>query len=270
MYKDGGTKTPARIEQKAVGLVAALIYRFTPSHSDSQQTLVMDFTCGTGTNTAFSCVELIITMYALLGTTAIAGLHVPGTKVICIEKDEEMFNIAKKRVENFEENKKNILEEAYPIFAKCKLIPSNGSMAAAGELSKDEESDSVGNGDGSSEEESVMADEEVNILDLLECRLKLRPPPSHHYANGFVESINGAWIEATALGNIEIRKSRIKDGGNGVFAKQHIEKGQVLLHYWGDVYVVAEGTGEELVSSLDTHRMVQTRKFIMKGSEKKM
>ena len=91
MYKEG-TKEPARVEQKTVGLKAELIYRFTPPYSDSEQTIVMDFTCGTGTNTADRCVALIITMYMLLGTTAIAGLHVPGTKVICIEKDEETFN----------------------------------------------------------------------------------------------------------------------------------------------------------------------------------
>ncbi len=47
VYKVGG-KTPARTEQKAVDLDAELIYRFTPPHSDSETTLVMDFTCGTG------------------------------------------------------------------------------------------------------------------------------------------------------------------------------------------------------------------------------
>jgi hypothetical protein len=52
-----GTKTAVRTEQKSVVLDAELIYRFTPPHSDSETTLVMDFTCGTGKNTA-----LIITV----------------------------------------------------------------------------------------------------------------------------------------------------------------------------------------------------------------
>jgi hypothetical protein len=47
VYKSGST-TPARKEQKSVVLNAELIYRFTPPHSDSETTLVMDFTCGTG------------------------------------------------------------------------------------------------------------------------------------------------------------------------------------------------------------------------------
>ncbi len=52
-----GTTTAVRREQKTVVLDAELIYRFTPPHSDSETTLVMDFTCGTGKNTA-----LIITV----------------------------------------------------------------------------------------------------------------------------------------------------------------------------------------------------------------
>ena len=51
VYKPG-TTTPARKEQKTVVLDAELIYRFTPPYSDSETTLVMDFTCGTGKNTA--------------------------------------------------------------------------------------------------------------------------------------------------------------------------------------------------------------------------
>jgi hypothetical protein len=47
VYKSGST-IPARKEQKSVVLIAELIYRFTPPHSDSETTLVMDFTCGTG------------------------------------------------------------------------------------------------------------------------------------------------------------------------------------------------------------------------------
>ena len=71
--------------------------------------------------------------------------------------------------------------------------------------------------------------------------------------------------EAESIGNIVIRKSRIENGGNGVFATKLIKKGEELLPYWGELFVTSKENVGTLVSNLKTVRMVQTRKFI-KGS----
>ena len=219
-------------------------------------------------------VELIITMFLLLGTTAIAGLHVPGTKVICIEMDEEILELAKNRVEKFKENKKFILPEAYPIFAMCKLIPNKGALEIAVGLTQEEsasvdENSGNDNEDGESDSQNVeMGDEEVSVLDLLQCRLKLRPPAGNLYRNGFLETLDGALTEALSTGKLEIRQSAIPGAGYGLFAKQNIAKGQLLLHYWGDIYAVPEEEVLALVSALKSVRMVETKKYIMKSGKK--
>ena len=219
-------------------------------------------------------VELIITMFLLLGTTAIAGLHVPGTKVIYIEMDEEILELAKNRVEKFKENKKFILPEAYPIFAMCKLIPNKGALEIAVGLTQEEsasvdENSGNDNEDGESDSQNVeMGDEEVSVLDLLQCRLKLRPPAGNLYRNGFLETLDGAVTEALSTGMLQIKQSTIQGAGYGLFAKQNIAKGQRLLHYWGDIYAVPEEEVLGLVTDLKSVRMVETKKYIMKGGKK--
>ena len=90
------------------------------------------------------------------------------------------------------------VDEAYAIFAKCNLIPSKGASEAAGgflslQLESDEDVD-----DESDSSNGHLKDEEVNALDLLDCRLKLRPPAydSRTYRNGFLETLAGAQNEA--------------------------------------------------------------------------
>jgi hypothetical protein len=208
---------------------------------------------------------------ALLGTAAIAGLHVPGTKVICIDQDEEVLELAKIRVQKFKEKNRFELEEAYAIFAKCNLIPSKGASEAAGgflslQLLSDEEDDD----EESDSSNGHLEDEEINALDLLDCRLKLRPPASDSrtYRNCFLETLDGAQSEALSTGYLAIRPSTIPGAGNGLFAKENIPQHQRLLHYWGDIYAIPEDESEAVVESLKTVRMVKTRKFVMKGSEK--
>jgi hypothetical protein len=178
--------------------------------------------------------------------------------------------LAKIRVQKFKEKKMFELEEAYAIFAKCNLIPSKGASEAAGgflslQLESDEDVD-----DESDSSNGHLKDEEVNALDLLDCRLKLRPPASDSrtYRNGFLETFAGAQSEALSTGLLVIRPSTIRGAGNGLFAKENIPQHQRLLHYWGDIYAIPEVESEAVVESLKTVRMVKTRKFVMKGTEK--
>jgi hypothetical protein len=213
-------------------------------------------------------------MFLNLGTAAIAGLHVPGTKVICIEKDEETLELAKNRVAKFKQNNKFDLKEAYDIFAKCKLIPSKGALEAAGGLSEieseAEDDEEEGHDDGDSDaSEGGNEDEQVRALDLLECRLKLRPPADERlYRNGFLETMEGAVNEALSTQLLSIKKSCIEGAGNGVFANTDLSEGRTLLHYWGDIYAIPAEEVAAVVRSLKTVRMVETRKYVMKGTQK--
>jgi hypothetical protein len=47
-----------------------------------------------------------------------------------------------------------------------------------------------------------------------------------------------------------------------VFALKPIKRGEQLLPYWGDIYVASPETVGDLVVSLNTERLVQTRKYI--------
>ena len=174
-------------------------------------------------------------------------------------------------MQKFKEKKKFELEESYAIFAKCNLIPSKAaSEAAGGFLSLQLESDEEDHDDESDSSNGHLQDEEVNALDLLDCRLKLRPPASDSrtYRNGFLETFAGAQSEALSTGLLVIRPSTIQGGGNGLFAKENIPQHQRLLHYWGDIYAIPEEESETLVNSLNTVRMVKTRKYVMKGTQK--
>ena len=207
------------------------------------------------------------------GTTAIAGLHVPGTQVVCIEKDEETFQLGKARLDEFMKAKAFCLPEAYAIFAKVKLIPGNGASTAAGELSEfanddDESNRHSSDGDSNGEADETEDDEAVNPMVLFKYRLRLRPPHQSCIAGGFLDSQSCAIIEAANIGNIAIFQSRIENGGLGVFATKNISKGEQLLPYWGEVYVTTAQDVGRLVRSLDTMRMVQTRKHIKGGGLK--
>lgn len=210
-----------------------------------------------------------------LGTTAIAGLHVPGTQVFCIEKDQDMFDSAEARVKKFMEANKFILPEAYAIFAKVKIIPGNGASTAESELSKvllEDETTERHSSDGASEgDEGVTEfDEAVDPLVLLKFRLRLRPTHLSCIAGGFVDAQHCAIIEAASLGSIGIHQSRIENGGLGVFAILNIEKGEELLPYWGEIYVTTAQDVGRLVLQLSTERMVQTKKYITGGGIKQL
>ena len=211
------------------------------------------------------------------GTSAIAGLHVPATQVVCIEKDQEVFELAKERVERFKDGKKFMLPEAYGIFATVKLIPQNGAFEAAGVISevadgsgKQENSDEGESEDLEEEPGEILGDEEVDILDLFSCRLKLRPTHECCVYGGYLDSFSGSLIEANRSGNLQICQSRIEGAGKGVFATANISEGAMLLPYWGDVYVIPNEAVASRVAELNTDRLVKTKKHIKNGAQKQL
>ena len=180
-------------------------------------------------------------------------------------------------MEKFMAESQFILPEAYGIFAQLKLIPHNGASAAASEICQvanaaaaEENSDS-GEFDAQSEQEDViLQDEEVEVMDLVSCRLKLRPTHNCCVSAGFLNIGSGAIIEARKYGNLEICQSRIEGGGKGVFATENISEGKTLLPYWGDVYVIPAKEVAARVAELDTDRLVKTKKHIKNGAQKQL
>ena len=188
-----------------------------------------------------------------------------------------MFELAKARVEEFIEEEQLLFPQAYAIFAKLKLIPASGASTSASELvevlSSDDEKPGSRSSDGGSEgDEAGTGDDEeaVDPLLLLHCRLRLRPTHNSCIAGGFQDNIRCAQMEAGSRGTIEIRQSRIDDGGLGVFATKPISRGEVLMPYWGELYATTPETVGRLVGQLKTERMVQTRKHITDSGHKQM
>ncbi len=257
-----------RKEQKSVELYTELIYRFTPPYSASFVTYVMDLTSGTGTNVVIYILKLSLHSNTRPGTCAIAGLHVPGTQVICIERDPEVFELSEARVSSFIDEGKFLLPQVYAIFAKLKIIPSKGASRAAhavGEVSSsDDDTSGSHSSDGASGEDQQSDEDEeaVDPMALLQCRLTLRPTHECCVAGGYTDRQTCAVIETASYKNIGIRRSRIDNGGLGVFALKHIKRDEQLLPYWGDIYVASPETVGDLIVSLNTERLVQTSKYI--------
>ena len=254
-----------RTEQKAVDLWAELVYRFTEAYNSETVTHVIDLTSGTGTIAVY-IVKNGVANKMISGTAAIAGLHVPATQVVCIEKDPEVFELARERVEKFMNGDKFLLSEAYGIFAKLKLIPQNGACESAGEIQEMSQEDEPD--DEADAREKTLEDEEVDLLDLVSYRLRLRPTHECCVAGGFLEINSGAVIEARKSGKFDICRSRIPGAGKGVFATASISRGDSLLPYWGDVYVISAENLQTRVAELHTERLVKTKKYIKNGAQK--